>query len=178
MSRPKTIINPKRAENLKKIIDEEGLTQTAFAIEVHFSQQFISDVVNKKTALREETAQEIISIFPKYRIEWLLGYDDYMTHEDFTREYTKSSDSRNNALQTVLTSALHEVCTKEELKTPTLHDIPELLLLEAQLYDYAVSLMRGYLHRNESHVWNYLDDISNKKEKGSETNGKHSGKKK
>ena len=56
MSRKKTEINPVRAERVK--------------------------IVKQKTALTEETAHDILSAFPINRIEWLLGYDDYMTFSD------------------------------------------------------------------------------------------------
>ena len=82
MSRKKTEINPVRAERVKKIIELEGISQQDFAKLIFRTQQNVSRIVNLKTALTEETAQAIVKAFPKYRIAWLLGYDDYMTIAD------------------------------------------------------------------------------------------------
>lgn len=82
MGRPKTEINPKRAERLKELIKAEGITQTQFAGSVGMSQQNISRIITKKHALTEETARTIIDHYPKYPLEWLLGYEDYMTVAD------------------------------------------------------------------------------------------------
>ena len=76
MPKKKTEIQPIRAERLKELISAEGLTQAAFAEKVHYSQQLISDIVNKKTALTEGTAAAITSVFPNYSTEWLLGSRD------------------------------------------------------------------------------------------------------
>ena len=84
MSRKKTEINPKRAENVKKLIEAEKITQTELADRIHMTQQNISRIVQMKQPLTEETAQDIISAFPEkgYRIEWLLGYDDFPTESE------------------------------------------------------------------------------------------------
>ena len=91
MSRKKTEINPIRAERVKKIIETEGISQIDFAKRIFQTQQNVSRIINLKTALTEETAQTIVSAFPKYRIEWLLGYDDAMT----------TAEQFSNAIQTM-----------------------------------------------------------------------------
>ena len=90
MSRKKTEINPIRAERVKKIIETEGISQIDFAKRIFQTQQNVSRILNLKSALTEETAQTIVSAFPKYRIEWLLGYDDAMT----------TGEQFSNAIQT------------------------------------------------------------------------------
>lgn len=165
MSRKKTEMNPIRAERVKILIDREKITQTELANRIYQSQQNISRIIQKRQPLTEETARDIISAFPDrdYRIEYLLGYDDFMTKEDLRRHYTEQSDATNNATIQILDSALREVCLRENMEIPTLDNIPELLLLQAQLRDYADSLMWNYVkHRDHSHVWSYLDQISNK----------------
>lgn len=82
MSRKKTEINPKRADNIKKLMKWENISQTEFAEITHQTQQNVSRIINLKTPLTEENAREIIKYFPEYRIEWLLGYDDYPTNKD------------------------------------------------------------------------------------------------
>ena len=166
MSRKKTEINPKRAERVKILIDREKITQTELANRIYQSQQNISRIIQKRQPLTEETARDIISVLPKdreYRIEYLLGYDDFMTKEDLRKHYIQQTDATNDATIQILNSALQEVCLREGMEIPTLDNIPELLLLQAQLRDYADSLMWNYVkHRDHSHVWSYLDQISNK----------------
>lgn len=102
MSRKKTEINPVRAERVKKIIELEGISQQDFAKRIPMTQQNVSRIVNLKTALTEETAQDIVTAFPKYRIAWLLGYDDYMTFADqltgVIRETDKEAALLHNGL--------------------------------------------------------------------------------
>ena len=100
MSRKKTEINPVRAERVKKIIELEGISQQDFADRIFQTQQHVSRIVNQKSALTEETARAIVTAFPKYRIEWLLGYDDYMTFSDqltgVIRETNKEAELLHN----------------------------------------------------------------------------------
>lgn len=83
MSRKKTEINPKRAENLKKLIGWQEISQKELGKKINYTQQSVSKIINMKTPLTEETAKEIIKVFPQYRLEWLLGYDEYPTDYDW-----------------------------------------------------------------------------------------------
>lgn len=92
MSRKKTKIKPESAERLKIILDRENKTQTQLSKIINMSQQNISKIMQKKQALTDDTAQLIVDAFSdrppekRYRLLWLLGYDDYMTLEDMYRE--------------------------------------------------------------------------------------------
>lgn len=83
MSRPKTEINPIRAERIKTLIQREHITQQQLADRIYQSQQNLSRIMTLKSALTEETARAIVTAFPEYRLEWLLGYDDNMTLDDW-----------------------------------------------------------------------------------------------
>lgn len=105
MSRPKTEINPIRAERLNTLIKRLKITQQELADRSFHSQQNISRIINLKCALTEETARAIIKAadrivderqaaqagitieeygnYSTFRIEWLLGYDDAMTVDDW-----------------------------------------------------------------------------------------------
>ena len=106
MSRKKTEMNPQRAENLKKLIEREDITQAELAERIHMTQQNISRIVQMRQPLTEETAKEIIQAFPGYRIEWLLGYDDYPTTGDQFRAVLQIGREENNLLHTGLFSFL------------------------------------------------------------------------
>lgn len=71
-----------RGERVKEVYTREGMKQTKFALAVRIPQQAISEMINGKRTVTEESAQRIHDCFPKYRLEWLMGYDDCMTIED------------------------------------------------------------------------------------------------
>ena len=79
MGRPKTEIKPKPAERLKMLCDDEGITQKDLSKKIHISPQTISKIINQRSSLTEDNAKRIIDLYPKYRFEWLMGYDPYKT---------------------------------------------------------------------------------------------------
>lgn len=90
MGRKKAEINPIRAERLKILIDREkkirhgDFSQIKFAESINMAQRNVSRIIQMHHGLTEETARHIIEQYPDYRIEWLLGYDDYMTTADYS----------------------------------------------------------------------------------------------
>ena len=167
MPKPRTEINPIRAERVKIIIAREKkkqkITQEKIASMLYMSQQNLSRIVNLKNALTEENARRLIDCFPDYNLAWLLGDSDIMLKQDIQTDIIKKQDATNNAAITLLESALREVCLREKRRIPTLDNIPELLLLESQLRDYADALMWNYvIHRDNCHVWQYLDQIGSR----------------
>lgn len=149
-----------RAENIKTLIRHENrrekLSQAEFARRIGMTPENLNRIIRLRGRLTEATAETIHLYFPKYRKEWLLGYDPYMTEEEKTRAH--DSGIRLSAPVTVLDTALLNVCRKEGLEeVPKLDNIPELILLSAQLEDFAEMLMSNYIHRKSSHFWNSLD---------------------
>lgn len=100
MSRKKTEINPLRAERVKKIIELEKISQKDFADRTFQTQQNVSRIVKQHIGLTEEKAQDIVKAFPKYRIEWLLGYDDYMTFADYLTGVIRDTNREAELLHT------------------------------------------------------------------------------
>ena len=74
MSRSKTEPQIIRADRLKEIIKNERLTQSSLANKIGVTQQSISRIMQGKQALTEGMAKRIVSVFPAYDVEWLLGY--------------------------------------------------------------------------------------------------------
>lgn len=110
MSRKKTEINPIRAERVKKLIEREGISQIDFASRIFQTQQNVSRILNLKTALTEETAQDIISAFPGkgYRIEWLLGYDDSMTDIEWADNIQNMKDLVADSMWGIIEKSLNK----------------------------------------------------------------------
>lgn len=154
MFKPKEI-DFDRADNIKTILREENLKQVQFAEKIGMSPENLNRIIKLRHPLTEATAETICVYFPRYRKEWLLGYDPYMTDEEKSR--SEDTGYRINAPITVLDTALRNVCQKEKIEVPHLDNIPELIILQSQLEDYAEMLMRNYIQRNSSHFWNNLD---------------------
>ena len=108
MSRKKTEINPIRAERVKKLIEREGISQIDFATRIFQTQQNVSRIINLKTALTEETAQDIVSAFPEYRIEWLLGYDDSMTDYEWADNIQNMKDLVADSMWGIIEKSLNK----------------------------------------------------------------------
>lgn len=150
---------PKRVSNIRKLLKREKLKQKDLCSEdilnmepTNFSRIMCSEKVP------EDICRVIADHFPIYNLEWLLGDSETMLKADLQKDYVSRTDATNAAALTLLDSALREVCAREGMDPPTLDNIPELLLLQAQLRDYADALMWNYVkHREHSHVWNFLD---------------------
>ena len=82
MARPKVKINANRGLRLKQICDEKGITQTQLSKLVNISQQAISNMINGNATVTETTAIEVIKVFPEYRYEWLMDFDNVKTKEE------------------------------------------------------------------------------------------------
>ena len=150
-----------RAERITELMQREGLNQNTLAEALNKSQQNISRILTSKK-VSEQTVRDIVDRFPEYREEWLLGYDEIPTHKEMHEIENRAVIL--NAPITVLYDALHEVCAREKMEVPELDNIPELLLIEAQLKDFAISLMWNYVkYRKESCLWSYLDQIEQKR---------------
>lgn len=108
MSRKKTEINPIRADRVKKLIEREKISQVDFASRIFQTQQNVSRILNLKTALTEETAQDIIKAFPEYRIEWLLGYDDSMTDIEWADNVQNMKDLVADSMWGIIEKSLNK----------------------------------------------------------------------
>lgn len=86
MSKKKTAINPICAKRLNLIIDSSGMSKKDFADKVGITPNQIAYIVNLKRPLTIETAQMIVTAFPEYRLDWLLGkseFENYYSEFDF-----------------------------------------------------------------------------------------------
>lgn len=175
MGKKKRILNNESAQRLSDWLSEIDMNQTELADLIHYSQQYISNVINGKRPMSLEFAQRVSNVTAqgksqrydidlKIRPQYLLCMDDIKTTEDFETTYIQKSQNVMDASITLLEEALEEVCLREGMDLPHLDNIPELILLQAQLRDYADSLMWNYVkHRKHSHVWSYLDQIPSTK---------------
>ncbi len=159
-----------RVERIEMLMEREGYelnkhskkgnkNSNTFADDIDVLPQNLSRSMNRGK-ITERLCKKIIDRFPEYRIQWLLGYDDIMLKREYDKIYHDRKHHTDHALYLVLDNAVREVCARENIEVPTLDNITELLFLQAQLNDFATSLMWNYVkHREHSSVWSYLDQI-------------------
>lgn len=80
MSRHKETVDPVRGQRLKQILMNEGITQNQLSKMISLSQQQISLIVRGHTSLTPRVAKKVITVFPNYRIEWLLNFEEEKTY--------------------------------------------------------------------------------------------------
>lgn len=158
MGRKRTEINPIRAERVKTIIQREKLNQKQLADVLNRTQQNINNIVQGKTGLTEEAAKQIIALFPHYRLQWLLGYDDIMFHTDELRQVIHRKVNTAEAKIQVISLIVDDICKRENITRP---DIPssDFYVLQEQLHDYAELIISDYLkNRKNSRTWKRIDN--------------------
>lgn len=78
-----------RADRLKEILNNSGLTQKEFVKRVQyysgsgFHEVTLSKIKNGHEKLSEKTAEDIIKAFPEYNLSWLLGYTSSKTGDEY-----------------------------------------------------------------------------------------------
>lgn len=104
MPRPKVKINPICGKRLKELCKEQKITQTKLSEIIFITQQTLSKIVNGECSLTEQTARKIVNIFPIYRIEWLMGLDDYKTEAEACHPLLKESLDGGEAVRLLFAS--------------------------------------------------------------------------
>lgn len=117
MSRSRRGINPLWAERLKTILKEQKITQGELSVRIFLSQQQISKIKTGKAALTPAVAESICKEFPQYRVDWLLGYDDFKNDDDCWRNSIIHDKEPLLCLAEVLALAGYELQESEE-RTP------------------------------------------------------------
>ncbi len=82
MGRQRIWINPICGERVKELCKLERISQRTLSEKLFISEQTISKITNGKASLTVNNAILIHKLFPSYRTEWLLGFDDYRTEYD------------------------------------------------------------------------------------------------
>lgn len=159
MGRKATEINPIRAERVKTIIKREGITQIKLAEMLFRTPQNISAIVNANIALTEETAKQIITLFPDYRLQWLLGYDDIMLHIEELKQMINRKVDTAEAINQVIRLVADDICAREKIKRPTIPFVYDFSILQTQLHEYAELIISDYLkNRENSRFWKRMDN--------------------
>ncbi len=169
MRKTRAEINPIRAERLKILLNREKITQTQLADALHFTQQHISSIIRQHNALTEETAKAVISLFPAYRLQWLMGFDDIMLHTDEITQMIHNEVDTADAITMVINLVADDICKREGIDRPFIPFIPDFSELQNRLRDYAELILYDYLmNRKNSRTWRRIDN--EQKRQGGEEN--------
>ena len=87
-------IDKTRGERLRMIALREDITQTKLSELLDCNPVHLSKIVNGSRNLTEDMARKVVSLFPEYRLQWLLGYDDFATHEKAPRRARQAEGDR------------------------------------------------------------------------------------
>lgn len=149
----------KRVSRIKILMKREGIKQIDLADMLDMEPQNFSRIMTTGR-VTEKTCKKIVSHYPQYRLQWLLGYDDCMTLEDLKRDLTAKLDDQNRACQILIDSSIRNYCLMEGIDPETVSLDLEYLILEAQLRDFCDGLVWNYLkHREYSHLFGLLDQV-------------------
>lgn len=85
-----------RAERIRKLMEWEKLSQEKLGAKLGMAQQNISRILKSKK-ISENTISLIIEAFPNYRKQWLLGYDDIPTVEEWEKRKEQTVLALNTA---------------------------------------------------------------------------------
>lgn len=81
----------KRVARIRIIMDREHLKQKDLADALNMEPQNFSRImISGKVS--EKTCRKIIELYPEYRLEWLMGYDDSPTFTDWIEAKHHMSD--------------------------------------------------------------------------------------
>lgn len=105
MSRKQQEINQERGKRLSVIIKEsikEKGRNKIFAEKFGYTKEHISQILGGNRNLTEDFAARIITEYPKYRIEWLMGYDDFKTQADVVSHVINQAQSEQDMMFSAL----------------------------------------------------------------------------
>lgn len=87
MAKEKNPLWVKKGSRLNQIKKWEGLSNRDLADVLHLEYTTTSHVLNGSKNLTDSNAKGVIKKYPKYRLEWLTGKDDYPTEQDRYNAY-------------------------------------------------------------------------------------------
>lgn len=102
-------IDKKRGERLRTIARRKGVTQTELSEQLGCSPVHLSKIVTGSRNLTEDMAQKVVNLFPEYRLQWLLGYDDYATDEEALLKQSQEETRKRAIWRNILKLAFEEL---------------------------------------------------------------------
>ncbi len=96
-----------RSRHIKILLEHEGIDQQDLAYSIgmlpqNFSRCMVSGNISEKTC------KKIAERYPGYRIEWLLGYDDYMTDYEWAEKIQDMKDRVADSMWAIIENSLRK----------------------------------------------------------------------
>lgn len=144
-------INKIRGERLRSLLKKYGMEQQELAEKLGYTKEHISYIINGKRNLTQDAAESIVKIFPKTRIGWLLGYEDYETDHDIIGVIAQEMLDNRIAAETLIGFAAKFLgyC----IETPNNGDIKKTKETEETIIrDYNPDKVNGYLVKDHIRI--------------------------
>lgn len=109
-----------RVDRIKILLRREDLHQKDLADLLNMEPQNVSRFM-KSGKVSEKTCRKIVKLYPEYRIEWLLGYDDVMTHAERADQLQSMKDRIADGIWGMVEKSLN----KREKSLRFLHRVGE-----------------------------------------------------
>lgn len=102
-------LSQKRAKRIKELMTDEGYGRTGetgtggdFATKIGMKAQNLSRTMKRN--ITDKTCQQIINAFPKYNLQWLLGYSDIKLNRDLFISEIQKAETESQLLDNGLLS--------------------------------------------------------------------------
>ena len=101
MARKRIEKNPVRRARLIQLMEENDISQNELSRRTGIAQQNISRICSESDNLNlsETNAGAIVAAFPEYRIQWLLGYDNFKTSAELVMSLISDGKERRTRKQ-------------------------------------------------------------------------------
>lgn len=100
-------VSKNRTKRIKILLEREGIDQQDLAHDIgmwpqNFCRCMVSDNVSEKTC------KKIAERYPKYRLNWLLGYDDSMTDYEWAENIQHKKDQIADSMWSIIENSLNK----------------------------------------------------------------------
>ena len=104
---PKSIPIP--AKRLRKLLEDNSLTQKELAKRLYIDARYVSMLACGRRGMSKEMASHIVACFPGTRAPWLLGLDDYMTDADLYLSVFEKTIRKTDLVDDLITELGYKV---------------------------------------------------------------------
>lgn len=100
-----SLVNEKRVSAIRSLLKEQNLKQKDLAERIEVEPQNLSRVMVSQK-ISEKMCRKIAKCFPEYRVEWLLGYDDYKTIYEEAENIQNTKDIVADSMWAIIETSL------------------------------------------------------------------------
>lgn len=149
--------NQKRVENIKKLLELEGIKEADLARDIdRLPQNLNRDMLSGK--ISEKTCCKIKELYPKYSIDFLLGLSDHPTDIDELSAWIHRTAEIPELLRQLIVLIADEICDFEKIPRRNI-PIYDFYELQIRIHDFADLIISDYFkNRSYSRLWKRIDN--------------------